>query len=175
MKVLKLADRLIARIEGWMVVVFLGLMVFFTFLQVCLRSLFTQGDVHFANTLMGYLDWSEPFVRLLVLWLTFLGASLLTRESKHIKIDIFATLLPPRWLLVRELIISVSCVFVSSLMVKVSIDYINIELKFGGSIFLGLPGWIGQIIIPVGFALFTFRFIVRAVDQILQIVGRIEK
>ena len=175
LKALKLADRVIARIEGWMIVLFLSLMVIFTFFQVCLRGLYTHGHLHWANTLMGHLDWSEPFVRLLVLWLTFLGASLLTGENKHIKIDLFATILSPRWLLVREFIISVACVFISSVMVKVSIDYINIEIEFGGRIFLGLPGWLGQMIIPAGFALIMFRFIVRAIDQALQIAWGVEK
>jgi len=49
-------------------------------------------------------DWFEPFVRLLVLWLTFLGASLITKENKHIKIDLMGSLLPDKWLPFRDII-----------------------------------------------------------------------
>jgi len=171
MKTLKWIDSALARIEGWMIIIFLWLMVLLTFFQVCLRGLYTHGHLRWANTLMGYLDWSEPFVRLLVLWLTFLGASLLTGENKHIKIDLFSTLLPPRYLLIREFVLSVACAFISAVMLKVCIAYINIEMEFGGRIFFQLPSWVGQLILPVGFALILFRFLVRAIDQALQIAG----
>jgi len=170
MKTLKLIDNVLARIEGWLIISFLWLMVIFTFVQVCLRGLYTHAHLHWANTLMGYLDWSEPFVRLLVLWLTLLGASLLTGENKHIKIDLFFTLLPPKWLPVRELILSIVCVLLSAVMLKVCIDYLRIEMEFGGTMFLNLPGWAGQLILPAGFGVILFRFLLRAIDQAVQVV-----
>jgi TRAP-type C4-dicarboxylate transport system permease small subunit len=169
MKILKLAERTLARLEGWLIVAFLSMMAVLTFIQVCLRGLYTHGHLKWANTLMGQLDWSEPFVRLLVLWLTFLGASLLTQENKHIKIDLLSAILPPKWLPVRELILSLVCVFISAIMLKVCIDYIKMEMTFGGSMFLHLPSWIGQVILPAGFAVILFRFLLRAIDQGLEI------
>jgi len=169
MKILKLAERTLARLEGWLIVAFLSIMVVLTFIQVCLRGLFTHGHFQWANALMGQLDWSEPFVRLLVLWLTFLGASLLTQENKHIKIDLLSAILPPKWLPVRELILSLMCVLISAIMLKVCIDYIKMEMTFGGSMFLHLPSWIGQVILPAGFAVILFRFLLRAIDQGLEI------
>ncbi|MBW2170150.1 MAG: TRAP transporter small permease [Deltaproteobacteria bacterium] len=169
MKILKLAERTLARLEGWLIVAFLSMMVVLTFIQVCLRGLFTHGHFQWANALMGQLDWSEPFVRLLVLWLTFLGASLLTQENKHIKIDLLSAILPPKWLPVRELILSLVCVFISAIMLKACTDYIKMEMEFGESMFLQIPNWIGQIILPAGFALILFRFLLRAIDQGLEI------
>ena len=78
-----------------------------------------------ANTLMGHLDWSEAFVRLLVLWLTFLGASLLTADNKHIKIDIFSTILPHKWLPTRELVLALAGILICAIMLKVCIGYIK--------------------------------------------------
>ncbi len=175
MTALKWFDRVLARIEGWLIITFLWLMVIFTFIQVCLRGLYTHGHLQWANSLMGHLDWSEPFVRLLVLWLTFLGASLLTRENKHIKIDLFSALLPPKWLRVREFVLSVVCVAISAIMLKVCIDYVKMEMEFGGTLFLYLPNWIGELILPVGFAMILFRFLLRAIDQALEIAKGAEK
>ncbi len=169
MKILKLAERTLARLEGWLIVAFLSMMVVLTFIQVCLRGLFTHGHFQWANALMGQLDWSEPFVRLLVLWLTFLGASLLTQENKHIKIDLLSAILPPKWLPVRELILSLVCVFISAIMLKACTDYIKMEMEFGESMFLQIPNWIGQVILPAGFALILFRFLLRTIDQGLEI------
>lgn len=169
MKILKLLNTALARIEQWLIVALLWSMVILTFVQVCLRGLYTHAHLQWANMLMGHLDWSEIFVRLLVLWLTFLGASLLTAENRHIKIDIFSTLLPEKWISVRELVLDLACILICAIMLKVCVDYVQMEMDFGGEMFLDLPGWIGQVILPAGFGLILFRFIFRAIDQGLQI------
>src|SRR5512139_4014738 len=163
MKHLARIDKAIARFEGWLLIIFLSLMVSLTFIQVILRSLFIYAHLGWANTLMGSLDWSELFVRLLVLWVTFLGASLVTRENKHIKIDLLTHLMPATWDPYRELFLSVSGAIVSALMIRASLSYIHTELSFGGSVFLSVPTWIGQLILPAGFSLICFRFLLRAV------------
>ena len=175
MNILKWLNKTIARLEGWLIVIFLGLMVSLTFIQVCLRGLYTHGNFQWANVLMGNLDWSEPFVRLLVLWLTFIGASLLTRENKHIKIDLFSALLPPKYDSIRELILSVACILISAIMIKVCIGYVKMEMEYGGMILNHLPNWIGQLILPLGFALIFFRFLIKAFDQGLDIFRNITK
>jgi TRAP-type C4-dicarboxylate transport system permease small subunit len=164
-------DRAIARIEGWLLILFLSLMVSLTFVQVILRSLFIYAHVSWANDVMGSLDWSELFVRLLVLWVTFLGASLVTRENKHIKIDLLTHLMPATWSPYRELLLSVSGAIVSALMIRASLFYISTELSFGGNVFLNVPTWVGQVIMPAGFSLIWFRFLLRAMTSALQILG----
>ena len=169
MEILKLIDKVLVKVEGWLIFGFLSVMVTFTFIQVCLRGLYTHAHFRWANMLMGYLDWSEPLVRLLVLWLTFLGASLLTGDNKHVKIDLFSNLLPQKLRPWRELILAVVCIIVSATMVFVCIGYVKLEMEFGGTVFLRLPNWIGQLILPLGFAMILFRFLLRAVDQGLRI------
>ena len=169
MKTLRLIDRVVATIEGWFIIISLSLMVTLTFFLVILRALYTHAHLYWANTILGYVDWTEPLVRLLVLWITFFGASLITRDNKHIKIDIMSAILPTRWLHVRELILSLTCIITAMFMIKASIGYVKIEMNFGGYIFLKLPVWIGQLIIPIGFSLLLFRFVLRGVEQILDI------
>jgi C4-dicarboxylate transporter DctQ subunit len=171
MKHLARIDKAIARFEGWLLIIFLSLMVSLTSLQVILRSLFIYAHLGWANTLMGSLDWSELFVRLLVLWVTFLGASLVTRENKHIKIDLLTHLMPAIWSPYRELFLSVSGAIVAALMIRASLFYIHTEMSFGGSVFLNVPTWVGQMIMPAGFALICFRFLLRAMTSALQILG----
>ncbi len=170
MNALKRFEKALATVERWLIVALLWLMVIFTFLQVGLRGLYTHGHLQWANALMGHLDWSEPFVRLLVLWVSFLGASLLTGENKHIKIDIFSTILPQRWLPVREVVLAMAGIFICAIMLRVSIGYLQMEVDIGDKMFLDLPAWTGQMILPAGFALILFRFIIRALDQGLQII-----
>ena len=165
MNTLRRLNRSLAKVEGWLIIAFLWVMVILTFAQVCLRGLYTHGHLQWANRLMGGLDWSEPLVRLLVLWLSFLGASLLTGENKHIKIDLFSSILPQKWLPVRELMLSLTCILISAIMLKVCIGYVHLEMAFGGHMFLNVPNWVGQLILPLGFALILFRFLVMAAEQ----------
>jgi len=172
MKTLKRIDAAVARLEAWLVISFLTLMVSLTFLQVLLRSLFIYAHAGWANDLMGRFDWAEPFVRLLVLWVSFLGASLVTGENKHIKIDLLTHLIPVPWLPLRELLLSLAGTVVSALMIRASLFYIRTEMSFGGNLFLGLPTWIAQGILPVGFSMICFRFVLRGVDSAFTLVRR---
>lgn len=169
MKLLRYIDRALARGEGWLIVIFLSLMVAFTFFQVILRALYTHAHIQWANSILGHVDWTEAFVRLLVLWITFLGASLITGENKHIKIDLMSTMLPSRWLPFRELLLSLVCVLVSALLLKASIDYVKIEMDFGGNLFLNVPTWVGELILPLGFLTILFRFLLRGIEQVVEI------
>ena len=59
-------------------------------------------------------------------------------------------------------------------MMKVSVDYIKMEIEFGGTIFAHFPAWIGELIIPTGFALILFRFLLRAMGQGIEIVRNLK-
>jgi TRAP-type C4-dicarboxylate transport system permease small subunit len=170
MNILKWIDSLLARIEGWLIVLMLWLMLLLTFVQVGLRSLYAYGHFHWANAMLGYMDGSGPFVSLLVLWLTFLGASLLTRDGKHIHIDIFSSVLPKRWLPAREVLLASVSLFISGVMLKVCVGYIRMEMTFGGTTFCDLPNWAGQMILPAGFALLCFRFLIKVLHEGIQLV-----
>ena len=170
MKILRLVDKGLARAEGWLLVFFLGLMVVLTFSQVLFRALYFRAHVQWANTIMGHVDWAEPMVRLLVLWVTFLGASLLTRDHKHIKIDLMSDFLPTRWQPICELFLSAACALVMGLMFKASVIYVKTEITLGGQLFLGLPTWAGQLMLPAGFLILLFRFFVRGIEQAIELI-----
>jgi TRAP-type C4-dicarboxylate transport system permease small subunit len=175
MKALNWMEEALARLEGWLIVLFLGQMVGFTFILVFLRALYTHGHLTWANSLMGHLEWSEPMARLLVLWLTFLGASLVTRENKHIKIDLLSAVLPAHWLRIRDLLLAVVCILITAVMFKTCLDYTGLEREFGSTLFLNLPAWVGELILPIGFASMTLRFAFRAVTQIHEMARGTER
>jgi len=164
---LRTIDRVVSRIERLFVITFLGMMVGFSFLQVLLRTLLTHGNLHWVNTLMSHMDWMEPLSRLLVLWLTFLGASLVTGENRHIKIDIMSALLPAKWSPYRGFVLSLACTIIMALMLRSSIGYLRSEMEFGTEMFLSIPTWVGQLILPLGFSLLLFRFFIQGLEQIV--------
>jgi len=95
---------------------------------------------------------------------------LLTQDNKHIKIDLFSSILPLPLLPYRGLLLSVVCVIISAFMVKASIGYLRSEMAFGTTLFLGIPAWVGQLILPAGFSLILFRFFLRGVNEATEIL-----
>ena len=67
-----------------LIVVMLGLMVIITGAQIICRTWFTA------------LTWSDEVTRYLLIWSTFLGASVVYRHSGHISVTIVQDAVPPR-------------------------------------------------------------------------------
>jgi TRAP-type C4-dicarboxylate transport system permease small subunit len=174
MKIINLIDHLLEMLEKCLVIFSFSLMLFFSFVNVILRTLYTRFDLNWANSVMSHIDWSEPFARLMVLWVAFLGASLLTRENRHIRIDIMGHLLSPALNMIREIILSAGCVIICLIMISASIGYIKVEMEFSTGSFLGIPLWVYQLVIPFGFAAMCFRFITNGIKQALSITGGIK-
>jgi hypothetical protein len=42
-------------------------------------------------------------------------------------------------------------------------------MSFGGHLFLKIPTWVGQLIIPGGFLMILFRFFLRGLEQLMVI------
>ena len=128
-----------------------------------------QGDHAGAHTVQRILHMNLVTDRLAPCRQTCPAEINIPKYIKHIKIDLFSTLVPQKWRPVRELVLSIVCILISAIMLKVCTDYVKMEMEFGGTLFLNLPNWIGQLILPAGFALILFRFLVRAIDQGRQI------
>ncbi|MBA4395649.1 MAG: TRAP transporter small permease, partial [Desulfobacca sp.] len=76
---------LLNRLEEMVLVSVLVLMVLLGALQVLFR-----------NVLSVSLFWIDPVMRHMVLWIALLGASVATRENRHISIDLLSGRLSPR-------------------------------------------------------------------------------
>ena len=171
-KTIELINNILEKIEKWLVVISFSLMVIFSSLNVILRALYTKFDMHFANALLSRIDWSEPFSRLMVLWVTFLGASLLTKDNRHIRIDIMGHLLSPALLSIRELTLSIASAVICYFMLRASIGYISMEMQYGTSVLMGVSAWKWQLIIPFGFSMMLFRFLVNILNEIMKLTGK---
>ena len=155
MKLLLLVDRAIARLETSLVVLLLGLMIFLDFAQVILRNFFSSGFI-----------WADTFLRQTVLWVAFLGASLAVQERKHINIDVLSRLMPERWKRLSRLLTDVFSAVVCFAFLRASITFVKNEIAQATILFLDLPAWYFQIIIPVGYGLICFRFLIKALEDL---------
>ncbi|MBN2424077.1 MAG: TRAP transporter small permease [Calditrichaceae bacterium] len=142
----------ISKIEEWFLVSATIFMIVLAFLQVLLRNLLDQGIL-----------WADPLLRHLVLWLGFIGASLATKDGKHISIDVFGRLLKGKWKEISAIIINVFACFITLYLAEAAWRFVMEEKEFGTTVFGETPAWFFQIIIPIGFGLIALRFLIRII------------
>jgi len=144
-------DETLGRVEKFLVAAMLSTMILLAFLQIILRNVFSSG-----------ISWADPLVRYLVLWVGFIGASLASKEEKHITIEVFSKWFSEHGNRYLKPIPYLVSVFICSLMTFAGWTFVKNEAQMGGTSFLQIPVWIPQIIIPITFALMTLRFGLRA-------------
>jgi TRAP-type C4-dicarboxylate transport system permease small subunit len=144
-------DEIIGRVEETLVVTFLGFMIFIALLQIVLRNVFFTG-----------LDWGDSLLRNLVLWIGFIGATLATKEGKHINIDVVSRWLPPIGKNVVTLITHLFSFLVCCALTYATLKFIRNEVQMGQKLFLNIPAWIPEMILPITFGLMAFRFGLRS-------------
>jgi TRAP-type C4-dicarboxylate transport system permease small subunit len=161
MKLLHSLDRIFYRIEFGLLVVFLGSMVLLAFMQVVLRNFFNTGLV-----------WADTIVRHLVLWLGFVGATLATREERHIGIDAITRFLSARAKLVILILTSVFAAIVCYYLAAAAWTFVLDERVNGGELVLGIQTWVALLIIPAGYVLIAFHFLVKAIENTISIFSK---
>ncbi len=148
LSVLKQLKHLLARLEEAVLVLILSAMILLAAWQILMRNLFDSG-----------LFWADPALRMMVLWLALLGAIAATRDDRHIRIDLFSRYLSPRgkaWVqMINDLFSGVVC----GLIAWHAGRLVAFEWQDGSQLFGGLPSWIGESIIPIGFGLMALRFL----------------
>ena len=153
----------IARFENWLLVLIVMIMVIFSFFQVVMRNVFSEG------ILAG-----DIILRHLVLWVGFIGASLATRDERHITIDVFSRFLKGRIKLIAAIIVNFFSLLVGYFLTVAAIHFVQMEKEFGTALFSSVPSWYFQVIIPIGFALITMRFLLISIEKVRQFVLRDE-
>ena len=151
------ADEAVAKVEQTLVVTFLSFMILVALLQIVLRNVFSTG-----------LDWGESFLRNLVLWIGFIGATLATKEGKHINIDIVSRWLPSLGRTVVMLVTHLFSFSVCCLLTYATLKFIRNEFQMGNRTLLNIPVWIPEMILPITFSLMTFRFGLRAIKNLFE-------
>lgn len=140
-------QRAIHRIEEAIVVALLGAMILLAGAQILLRNFLDSG-----------LAWSDPLLRVLVLWLGLLGAMLATRENKHIRIDILSRYLPARLKVLGNAVTALFSAAVCAILAWHSGRFVHYEWQDGSEIFYNVPAWLAELILPVGFGIMALRF-----------------
>jgi TRAP-type C4-dicarboxylate transport system permease small subunit len=147
-------DEWLAKAESSLLVILIFLMVFFSFGQVLLRN--------FLNT--GFL-WTDIFLRQLVLWVGFLGASLAVRNRRHISIDVLTHFIPERFKPILNILIGFLSGLITVFLAYAAWKFVEFEMESPTTLFFDIPAWIFQIILPFSFAVISLRYFLRVYDE----------
>jgi TRAP-type C4-dicarboxylate transport system permease small subunit len=129
--------------------------------QIVLRNGFDSGVL-----------WAESFARVLVLWVAMLGAMVATRENNHISIDAASRYLPTRWQPYFAALTSLLAGLVCGIVAWYCLELVRFEYEDQTLAFAQVPNWACQIILPIGFAVMSGRFLILCVTRFSQALHR---
>lgn len=161
MRFIKKINNYIASGETVILVAVVLIMVLFSFMQVVLRNVFDQGIL-----------WGDIFLRHLVLWVGFIGASLASMEEKHINIDVFSRLMKGRYKPLSQSIVYLFAAGITYLLTRAAWAFVMDEREYETILFGDIASWYFQIIIPIGFALMTIRFLLHSLEKLIAVFSQ---
>lgn len=151
---LQRAAQSLQRIEEWLLAILVLVLVVLAGAQIILRNFFDTG-----------LAWADPALRVLVVWTAMLGALAAVRDDKHIAIDLLQRFLPPRAQRAARAVAFGFAALICAAMAWFTLGLVGIDYGDAASgaakTIAGMPAWLLESILPVGFALMALRFALR--------------
>ena len=110
-KILTPVSDVLDKVCSVAIVIMLGLMVIITGVQIVCRTWFTA------------LSWSDEVTRYLLIWSTFLGATVVYRHNGHISVNLLREAVPPKASKVLRVLVHVVCLVLFAVLEYYSIRY----------------------------------------------------
>jgi TRAP-type C4-dicarboxylate transport system permease small subunit len=135
--------------EDALLVLILGSMILLAAVQIFLRNFFDIGFI-----------WTDELLRVLVLWIAVAGAVAASRKDRHISIAILDRYVPAtatRWV---EVFLDGFTAAVCGLIAWHSALFVYSAYEYGDTLLGDFPAWILQAVMPVGFSLIFWRYLV---------------
>ena len=144
--------RLFHRVEDGVSVFLLAAMVLLPLAEIVVRRLGTG------------IPGALPFEQHLTLWIAFLGAALAARDGRLLALATGNFLPEGRFRAVAAVFTGGVSAMVATLLGAASLELVRIEREGGIEMAAGVPVWVGQAVMPVGFALLALRLAWKSSD-----------
>ncbi len=124
--------------------------------QIIMREVFGTG-----------FGWAEELVSLIVLWLALVGSIAACRENRHIRIDALSHVLPDGAVDIIRVLVDLFAAAVCGVIAVQAWRFLQIEIEYAAvtTVLVDTPAWIAHSIMPLAFALISYRFVVSAIKQ----------
>ncbi len=134
--------------------------------------LLAAGQIVMRNFLNIGFIWGDELLRMLVLWIAVAGAVAASRSDKHINIAILDRFLPAAVAGGVKVLIDLFTAAISGVVCWFSIQFVRTSHEFGDTLLGDVPAWILQLVLPVGFGLISYRYVLFAVKGTIQLARR---
>ncbi|MCP4722602.1 MAG: TRAP transporter small permease [Desulfobacteraceae bacterium] len=153
--------NLLQKIEDFILVSLLLVMITMSVFQIFLRNFFDSGIV-----------WGDSLVRVLVLWIGLIGAMVASRTDNHISIDILSRYLPPQIKKFTTLVVHLFTAVVTALMAWFSLKFVKMEMGDNLIAFANVPAWVCETIIPIAFVVISIRYTLFSINFITRLMQK---
>ena len=127
--------------------------------QIVLREVFSTGFI-----------WADELIKLLVLWLAMVGSVAASRDNRHIRIDALSRILPDTAIKLTRILVDLFAVAVCAVIAWFSYQYLLLEIEFEDKVLIDTPAWIAHLIVPLAFAVISYRFAVSIAWQVYSLI-----
>ena len=157
-------DGILDRLTRWgiaaenaaLVLLFAALMLLATG-QIVLRIFFSSGFI-----------WNDEMQKFIVLWITLVASIAASRSNRHLRIDVLSHFVPERLARLPRAIVDGFASGVCAVLAWQSWRYVQLTREFGDTVITGLdvPAWVAYGIMPVAFAIMSYRFMIAALGEL---------
>jgi TRAP-type C4-dicarboxylate transport system permease small subunit len=89
-----------------------------------------------------------------------------SRNDRHIRIDLASRYLPERFRAWAAAVMQLATALVCGLATWYAVRFVQIEFEFQDRAFAEVPAWVCELIIPLGFAAISLRYVVLFINQL---------
>lgn len=161
-KVLAALERAGQRLENAALLILLGTMIGLAVLQIVNRQ-FLGGSIA--------MPWADELIKLIVLWLAMVGSIAACRDDKHIRIDLISHVLSGPIVAWSRAIVDLFAAGVCAVIAWQAWRLIREEMSWGDTALVDVPVWTLHLIVPLAFALISYRFLVKVTRDIHSIAS----
>lgn len=152
-------ERLGTALENLVLVLLLAAMMIIAVGQIALRLFFDSGLV-----------WADELLKLMVLWIAMVASIAASRSNRHLRIDVLSHFVPERFARVPRMIVDMFAALICGLLAWHSLRFILLSLDFGDTVLVGIPSWTAHGIVPLAFALMSYRFLLSSIGASIAVI-----
>src|ERR1039458_1656946 len=153
-KTLSRARRLFCQCENLLLVIPLAAMLLLPVVEILLRTVFKTG-----------ISGSSAIVQHLTLIVGMLGGAIAARDRRLLALSPMQTLLKGRPRMVEQIFSSGFAAAITFFLFLASLQYV-LEMKpLGKTLVYGIPVWVIQLVLPIGFGLILLRLLWHASEK----------
>ena len=116
--------------------------------QVIARNFFNTGII-----------WGDPLVRVLVLWVTFIGGTIASRNDEHIRMDVLTRFVKPGSEILMKRFRNLFTAVIAGLFAYYSLQFVLLDYEDGITAFARVPAWVCESVMPAGAAVMCLRYL----------------